>query len=182
MEAVLGKLIREGNIQPVVAVFVDPRDPDDTETNRRREQFLCNPDYFGFYVQELIPTIEKDYLVKKSSDARAIMGTSFGGTNAACFGLMGPQVFSMIGMQSPANHPIPLMLPTWQELPTLPLKIFLSTGTPDDNTEANQELHQVLRDKGYAMKYIEVDEGHNWDNWGPLLDDALIWFYGTGKE
>jgi len=178
LDRVLDRLIRSEQINPVIAVFVDPRDLDDLETNRRQQQFLCNVDFLKFYVDELIPTIEKNYAVINTREGRTIAGVSFGGTNGACFGLFGYEYFSGIAMQSPANHPIPRMLPTWAEVPKMPLKLFLSTGTPDDNTEDNRAFHAVLREKGYDMKYIEVDEGHNWDNWRPLLDDILIYYYG----
>ena len=41
-----------------------------------------------------------------------------------------------------------------------------------------RSFRTVLHNKGYPMRYIEVREGHNWDNWGPLLDDVLRYFYG----
>jgi enterochelin esterase-like enzyme len=178
MPSVLDTLINNGQIEPVIAVFVDARDPDNLESNRRRKQFFCNEDYLKFFVDELIPTMEQNYPVLNNREGRSIMGLSFGGLNAACFGMLGHDIFSGIAMQSPANHPVPNLLPTYQQMPTLALRIFLSTGTPDDNTQANRQFHSVLKNKGYDMKYIEVMEGHNWDNWGPLLDDALLYFYG----
>ena len=179
MDKVLDTMIGNAEINPIIAVFVDPRDPDDLESNRRRMQFLCNADYLQFYIDELIPVIEQDYPVMKHRSGRTIMGLSFGGTNAACFGAMGFDHFTGIAMQSPANHPVPNLLPAYQSLPTLPLKVFLSTGVPNDNTQANRMFHAVLKDKDYDMKYMEVREGHNWDNWRPLLDDVLLYFYGT---
>jgi len=56
MPGILDRLIERGDIVPVIAVFVDPRDPDDLQSNRRTSQFLCNADYLRFYVDELIPT------------------------------------------------------------------------------------------------------------------------------
>jgi enterochelin esterase-like enzyme len=182
MDGILNELIGKGDIEPVIAVFVDPRDPDDLESNRRRTQFLCNADYLEFFTGELIPAVERDYPVIKSREGRTIMGMSFGGTNAACFGAMGFDAFSGIAMQSPANHPVPNLLPVYQQLPTLPLRIFLSTGTPNDNTQANRHFHAILKEKGYDMKYVEVEEGHNWDNWGPLIDDVLLFFYGLNEQ
>lgn len=182
MDTVLDELISNQQIKPVIAVFVDPRDPDNLEDNRRRRQFLCNEDYLIFYIEELIPEIESTYPVIKNREGRTIMGLSFGGTNAACFGLMGYDVFSGIAMQSPANHPIPKLLPTYDSVPSLPLKIFLSTGTPNDNTRANRDFHKVLESKDYSLKYMEVNEGHNWDNWGTLIDDVLIYYYGTENQ
>lgn len=179
MPAILDTLIGDGRIEPVIAVFVDARDPDDLQSNRRNSQFFCNSDYLRFYVDELIPELELKYPVAEGREGRTIMGLSFGGTNAACFGILGYQAFSGIAMQSPANHPLPDLLPAYRETPRLPIRIFLSTGVPDDNTRANRRFHAVLQEKGYDMRYVEVREGHNWDNWRPLIDDVLLFFYGT---
>ena len=174
---ILDRLINNGKINPVIAVFVDSRDPDNLKTNRRNAQFNCNVDYLRFFAYELIPTVEMNYPVIKNRNGRTIMGFSFGATNAACFGLMGYEIFSGIAMQSPANHAVPKLLPTYQARPRLPLKIFLSTGVPNDNTQANRKFHNVLKNKDYDMKYIEFRQGHNWENWRPLIGDILIYFY-----
>ena len=176
---ILNRLISNGNVEPVIAVFVDARDPDDLKSNRRNTQFFCNVDYLKFYIDELIPRVEKDYPVVANRDGRTIMGYSFGGTNAACFGALGYDTFSGIAMQSPANHPLPNLLPTYQEMPTLPLRIFLSTGKPGDNVRDNRRFRTVLEDKGYDMEYVEVRQEHDWENWRPLIDDVLIYFYGA---
>lgn len=182
MPRVLDKLIDAGEINPVIVVFVDARDPDRLATNRRNKEFLCNGDYYKFYATELIPEIERSYPVGTSREYRGILGLSFGGTNAACFGLMGYETFSAIGMHSPANHPIKGMLPAYEKMPLLPLRMFLSTGRLNDNRRANRKFRRVLENKGYELKYIEVDEGHNWDNWRPLLDDVLLYFYAPASN
>jgi len=182
MPRVLDRLIEDGSIRPVITVFVDARDPDNLSNNRRNDQFLCNEAYYEFYRKELIPRIEANYPVGGSREYRGILGVSFGGTNAACFGLRGHETFSLIGMHSPANHPIKTLLPAYEKLPLLPLKMFLSTGRPDDNTRANRKFRHVLEKKGYDLKYLEVDEGHDWDNWRPLIDDVLRWFYPVGPS
>ena len=182
MPKVLDKLIESGKIDPVIVVFVDARDPDDLRSNRRNSQFLCNRDYLNFYVAELIPSIEDSWPSGRTRDHRGILGLSFGATNAACFGLMGYEAFSDIGMLSPANHPVKELLPAYEEAPQLPLKIFLSTGTPNDNTQANRAFHALLQEKGYSMKYVETRQGHNWDNWRPLIDDVLLYFYGADND
>lgn len=176
---VLNRLIKSGRIAPVIAVFVDARDPDDISTNRRNQQFMCNANYLKFFADELIPAIEQAYPAGSDREKRTILGVSFGGLNAACFGLMGHETFSGIGMHSPANHAVPNLLPGYEEAPTLPLKMFLSTGAPNDNTISNRRFRTLLKGKGYSLKYIEVSEGHNWDNWKPLIDDVLLYFYRT---
>ena len=31
------------------------------------------------------------------------------------------------------------------------------------------------------MKFIEVDAGHNWRNWKPLIDDVLRYYFEQEK-
>ncbi len=174
----LNRLIGADKIDPVVVVFVDPRDPDNLKNNRRNQQFFCNSDYLRFYTDELIPTIERDYPVRQHRAARTILGVSFGGLNAACFGLFGYETFSGIGMHSPANHPVSNLLSMYEQAPIQPLKIFLSTGSPNDNSIANKKFRTVLKNKGYEMKFVVTNEGHNWKNWRPLIDDVLRFYYG----
>jgi enterochelin esterase-like enzyme len=80
-------------------------------------------------------------------------------------------------MHSPANHPVPALLPAYEKAPLLPLRIFLSTGNQFDNQKSNRKFRKILRDKGYPMEYIEVPYRHNWENWEPLIDDVLLYFF-----
>lgn len=178
MHEVIDGLIVSGKIKPIVAVFVDNRDPHQLSNNRRNSQFLGNGKYVDFYRDELVPKIEQDYKVSKQQNDRAIMGLSFGGLNATFFGAKASDTFHMLGIQSPALHPVPGIYDLYLNQERLPLKIFLSTGSSNDTEVHARKLKQTLESKGYDFEYIEVNEGHNWRNWGPLLDDTLIYFFG----
>jgi enterochelin esterase-like enzyme len=182
MPRVLDREIASGRIRPVIAVFVDARDPDDPDTNRRNQQFVCNRDYLRFFSEELVPTIERRYHSAADRDSRVILGVSFGGLNAACFGLMGFETFGGIGMHSPAVHPVPGLLPAYEQVDRLPIRVFLSTGDSYDNTAANRQFRRILEDKGYDLHFREVAGRHNWDNWRPLIDDALRFFFESPER
>lgn len=177
MKRVLNKEIKAGRIKPVVAVFVDARDPDNLYTNRRNSQFFCNRDYLKFFVGELVPKISVEYPVSLSQHDRVIMGLSFGGLNAACFGLMAPSTFGGIAMQSPAIHPVPMLRDLYASEDTRPIKIFFSTGRINDNVAVSRDFKSILENKGYDLFYKEVNAGHTWRNWKPLLDDVLQHFF-----
>jgi len=139
---------------------------------------LCQANYLRFFTRELIPAIEQTYPVRTEREARTVLGVSHGGRNAACFGLLGYETFSGIGMHSPANSPIKNLLPAYEKSPRLPLRIFLGAGSFNDNTSAKYKFRKVLGNKGYDMKFVQSRKRHNWDNWRPLIDDALVFFYG----
>jgi enterochelin esterase-like enzyme len=178
LPALLDKEIAAGNIEPVLVVFVDSRNPDNLQQNRRNQQFFCNPRYVDFFTEELLPSIDNEYPTSAVRDDRVILGLSFGGRNSACFGLMAHDSFAGIAMQSPANSEMVDELRfQYMAQEKLPLKFFMSVGTVSDNTQAGRQLMETLKFQEYDLTYREVNEGHDWDNWGPLLDDVLHTFF-----
>ncbi len=178
MKSVLDQEIASGRIKPITAIFVDSRDPDNLRKNLRTQQFFCNAEYADFYMEELIPTIEKTYSINDNREDRVILGLSFGGTNSACFGLMASQVFGGIAMQSPANDQhLKLLSNLYRQNKPTPIKIFFSIGNKKDNRTAGRKFKAVLTAQAYDLTYIEVKQGHSWKNWGPLLDDVLATFF-----
>ena len=66
---------------------------------------------------------------------------------------------------------------SYNEAEKHPIKIFLSFGDLSDNQTQGRKFKNMLVAKGYDLKYKEVPFGHNWQNWQPLLDDSLQWFF-----
>jgi enterochelin esterase-like enzyme len=120
MPTVLDNLITDGTIEPILAVFIDPRDPK-TGRNRREDEFLGNPAYAAFIAEELVPAIDRSYATDPRPDRRAILGASYGGVNAAYYGLAYPQVF----------HLLPGLCRRW-DIPGLPIR---RPATPQDLPE-----------------------------------------------
>ncbi len=180
-KSVLDKAISSGQIQPVLVVFLDSRNPDNLQENRRHSQFMCNLEFAKFFAAELVPTINKSQPVSLSRDKRVIMGVSFGSINSACFGLMLSDLFSGIAMQSPGSGDhVDVVRGLYEERDKLPLKMFLSVGTNNDNLSEVSRFRRVLEDKGYELSFTKVRRGrHDWNNWGPLLDDILLAFFST---
>ncbi|MDN5215902.1 alpha/beta hydrolase-fold protein [Fulvivirgaceae bacterium BMA12] len=177
MPKVVDQLIFTHQIKPIIAVFIDNRDPYDLKTNRRNNQFLCNKRFLQFVKNELVSVIDKGYRTDDSPQSRAIMGISFGGLNAGYFGANAYDTFGLVAMMSPALHPCRDIYEQYEAGPKKPLKIYLSTGAKNDTEVGTRYLKKVLDKQGYQIKYQEVDEEHNWNNWRPLIDDALIYFF-----
>lgn len=177
-KAVLDSMIGGGVIEPILVVFLDSRNPDNLEENRRNSQFMCNKKFAAFFASELIPTISGEQPASLSRENRVILGVSFGGLNSACFGLMLSQLFSGIAMQSPASgQHLEVVRDLYEKSEPLPLKMFLSVGSRNDNTGAVKQFKKTLESKGYDLTYIKVTGEHNWQNWAPLLDDVLVTFF-----
>jgi enterochelin esterase-like enzyme len=181
-KSVLDEAISTGLIRPVLVVFLDSSNPDKPEENRRDKQFMCSTDFATFFAAELVPTISREQPVSLSRDDRVILGLSFGGLNSACFGLMLSNLFAGVAMQSPASGDhVDVVRELYKKREALPLKMFLSVGTKNDNLNAVKRFRRVLESKGYDLTYTTVREGHDWRNWGPLLDDVLVTFF-SGKK
>ncbi len=179
MVTVLDNLIYKQQIEPVIAVFIDPRDPANNSNNRRLVEYRTNQRFAAFVSQELVPLIDQNYKTINSPEHRAILGTSYGGWNSAYFGLTQSETFRLIGMHSPAFDQS--MINSYSNTGMKPLKIYMSTGTINDTEDRSRLLKAVLEDKGYIFQYKEVNEGHSWGNWKGLIDEPLIFFFGNSK-
>jgi len=174
---VIDKLITDGKIKPIIAIFVDSGAPGNPRLNRRQKQFFCVYEYVDFFRDELVPQISNSYPASSDRTDRVILGLSFGGLNSACFGLMAPDVFEGIAMQSPAFHPVPQILGLYRDHDRRALDIFFSVGRKNDNTKEARKFRDVLQEKGYRLAYSENRHGHNWKNWRPLLDDIALHYF-----
>ncbi len=183
MVELLDSEIEKGRIAPIAVIFVDSRNPDDFEEARRNNEFMCKVDYGKFFLGELMPQVSANWTGADVSTHRGLMGVSFGAINAACFGMMMPGVFQVLIMQSPASDKhVEVINDLYQEKPLHSSAIFISHGGPGDNSAAGRKFAQTLQEKGYPVRYVTNDGGHDWDNWRPLLDDSLRAFAGLREE
>lgn len=177
MLIILDNLIHQQMINPIIVVFIDPRNPDNLAENRRGDQYTGNLKFANFVADELVPVIDNDYKTKDSPDARAILGTSYGGWNAGYFGVKRSDIFHLIGIHSPAFDAN--VISDYENAELLPLKIFMSTGVINDTQDKARAMKTVLDSKGYPLNYIEVNEGHSWGNWRALIQEPLVYFFGV---
>jgi len=180
MVTVLDNLLAEGKVQPLIAVFIDPRDTV-SGRNLREEQFLNNPKYGQFIADELVPTIDAAYRTNRSADARALLGASYGGYHGAYFALRHSDKFHLFAMQSPSFSWDATILDEYKKAARLPVKMFISVGRFNDATYQTRLVRQVLEDKGYPLLYLESNEGHSYGNWRGKLDAMLTYFFGVKK-
>lgn len=178
----LNDAISDGRIKPVIAIFVDARDPDNLKINRRNEQFFCQKDYVDFFTTELVPAIDQTYPTSDQRDDRVILGVSFGGFNAGCFGLMATPYFGGIAMNSPAHSQfVRYLQKQYNRFGRKNIKIYMSVGSKADNREAVRSFRRTLKKKGYDLTYSQTHHGHNWDNWTPLLPEILETFFASDE-
>jgi enterochelin esterase family protein len=174
MAVILDNLIAEKKIKPLVAIFVDHREPINRSNNKRMMELAMNNTYLDFFVNELIPLVEKKYKVASTANQRAILGTSMGGLTATYFAFSRPDIFGMAGIQSPAfwTKPQIYQLCTNPSNPTM--KISMTTGLINDTSKESRKMKDILAATSCEYHYREVNEGHSWGNWRNLIGDILI--------
>jgi enterochelin esterase-like enzyme len=204
LTSVLDNLIGSGRIEPLIAVFVDAREPSDPQHNRREEEFLARPvEHAQFIADELVPAIDRAYRTDPDPDARAIAGVSYGGVAATYIAVSHPAVFGNLAAFSPSLWVIdnPQYLADPQQVAgarlmkaplqavtecgegtasaCLPIRIFLSAGLPDWDVGDLAGLATTLGQKGYRVDFRQAREGHTWDQWRGLSDEMLRFLFGA---
>jgi enterochelin esterase-like enzyme len=180
MITILDNLIHLRKIQPVMAVFIDHREPVNRSNNRRMQELSMNEKYLNFLLQELIPIVEKNYNISKDPARRAVLGTSMGGLSAAYFAFSKPEIFGLAGIQSPAFWFKPEIYTFCDNPEKPPVKTFMTTGIINDTEEGALRMKTILDKNTCTYQYIEVNQGHSWGNWRDLIDDILIYFFPPG--
>lgn len=177
MQVVLDNLIADKKIEPVVAVFVDHREPVNRSNNKRMDELAMNSKYLTFFSDDLVPLIESSYSVSNNPTERAILGTSMGGLTSAYFAFTKPGVFGMAGIQSPAFWYKTEIYKVCDNPENPPVKIFLTTGVINDAQDGARRMRDILEKNTCAYQYSETNQGHSWGNWRDTLDDILIYFF-----
>lgn len=179
---VLDSLISNNIIEPIAAVFLEPRNRNENWRNIREELFLCNPAFAKFFANEFIPTIEKLYPVRNNYNGRTILGVSFGGLAAAYIAVSVPGTFKNVIMQSPAFHPCKDIYKSYSSKPKKDFKMYLSYGTGKDTEPQDIPFIKILQNKGYDLKVNRVvGANHEWNVWHNQLDDILIYYFKHGN-
>jgi enterochelin esterase-like enzyme len=177
MALILDNLIHLRKIAPVIAIFVDHREPINRANNRRMQELAMNENYLAFFTEEFIPLVEGNYSVSKESANRAILGTSMGGLAAAYFAFSSPDLFGLVGIQSPAFWFKPEIYQLCDNPDHPPVKTFMTTGVINDAEEGAKKMKMILEKNTCNYQYLETHQGHSWGNWRDLIDDILIYFF-----
>lgn len=177
MQTILDNLIDQKKIKPVVAVFIDHREPVNRSNNRRMQELAMNPTYLKFFEEEFVPHIESKYSVSNDPKQRAVLGTSMGGLTAAYFAFTKPGVFGMTGIQSPAFKYKPEIFTVCDNAENSPVKVYMTTGTYNDAATEARRMKGILEKNLCTFQYSETNQGHSWGNFRDTIDDILIYFF-----
>ncbi len=181
---VFDNLIHRGEMPVTIGVFVDPGEPE----NRNVEYDAFSDAYATFLLTEVLPNVRDGYAITEDPDQWAIGGGSSGGNCAFTAAWTRPdrfrRVLSFQGSfaQMPGGNPY---LELIRDTPTKPLRVFLQAATRDINWDApefnwfstNLRVAAALAERGYDLRFVLGDGGHDMSHCGAILPDALRWLW-----
>ncbi|HJT80547.1 MAG TPA: alpha/beta hydrolase-fold protein [Chthoniobacterales bacterium] len=190
------RLIRKNLIEPVIIVAIDntgdnriheyapTRGVIQQAGARKKRSRGLGQKYGRFLIEELKPFIDKTYRTRPEAEFTGAAGSSLGGLLTIALGLWFPNVFTRLGVFSPAiwwdDQAIVRMV---EELPAkLPLKIWLDTGTHEEGWERARTLRDALVEKGWKLyddlQYQEVEGAeHTEGAWAARMDPLLRYLF-----
>jgi enterochelin esterase-like enzyme len=194
--AVLDHLIERGEIEPVVAVFVDPPNRHGAAAPNRTTEYGMNDDVRG--VPRRRARAVRGRPLPNAPDAadRLIVGDSYGGLIATYVPFSRPEVFGL-GYSQSGYHSFQSdrMIRLIEETEPVPIRLYVDVGTYEtvvgagllpeaerDFLAANRRLRNALEARGYEFVYAEYPEGHTWGNWRAHLLDALRHFFPAEEQ
>jgi enterochelin esterase-like enzyme len=184
LHAVLDNLIHRHEIEPLIVAL--------TQSPDRLKEYAGDPRHADFIAGELVTTLQRKLPLRDAPAARALMGASFGAVASLHTAWQRPEVFGNLLLQSGSFafsevgphtrgetfDPVVRFMNAWRGQPgTLPARMFISCGIYESLIWENRALIAFLQDKGSDIRYREVRDGHNWENWRDRLQDALSWLF-----
>lgn len=184
LKEVLDNLVNDLEIPAmIVAMTQSPDRLKEYAADDRHAEFLCG---------ELLPFLSERFPLIDRPEARGIMGASFGGVaslhaawrNPGLFGNLllqsGSFAFSDIGrhQRGPVFDPVAKFMNEFREAPGKPSdRIYMSCGIYESLIYENRSLVPKLQAQGIDVRYEEVRDAHNWENWRDRLRSGLSWLF-----
>ncbi len=173
---VLDWLIAHGEIEPIVAVFlqsVRPGDGDGAKGDPMR----------AFLAEEVPAWIASRVGVPTRADERAILATSYGAKDAVDAALAPAGTYGRLGLLIPGRRLRHADLEAMAGRRDRRLRVAILAGRYDAaNIATARDVREVLVAAGHAVDYLEVPEGHNPATWRNHLGDVMVRLFGTPRR
>jgi enterochelin esterase family protein len=184
LQGVLDNLIHRLEIPPMVVAL--------TQSPDRLTEYAGHDGHARFVAEELPAQLGRDFPLHPSPAARGLMGASFGGVASLHAAWRHPGAFGRLVLQSGSfafsdigHHrrtatfdPVARFVNEFRCRPGRPAeRMYLSCGIYESLIYENRSLVPLLRHHGIEVRYEEVRDGHNWENWRDRLQSALTWLF-----
>lgn len=174
-EIILDNLYAEKKVEPIIIVMPNGRAmKDDRATGNifDKEKVEAFATFENDLLNDLIPFVEKNYLVIKDREHRAIAGLSMGGGQSLNFGFGNLDKFAWVGgFSSAPNTKVPEQLVPNPEKTKKKLKLlWISCGDKDGLISFSKRTHDYLDANNVPNQYyIQPGGGHDFNVWKTSL-------------
>jgi enterochelin esterase family protein len=163
-----------------------------TESPDRLKEYAGDERHAAFVAHDLLPQLADKYPLLDDVTARGVMGASFGGVAALHAAWRYPQLFRRLLLQSGSfafsdlgRHrrtavfdPVARFMNAFREdTGELAGKIYMSCGMYESLIYENRSLVPRLQTQGLDVRFEEVRDAHNWENWRDRLRSGLSWLF-----
>ena len=190
---VFDNLIARGEMPVTLGVFVNPGVVPSVRGTNALPRFNRSHEYDGlgdryarFLAEELLPEVQKSYLITPDPNGRAIGGASSGAIAAFTAAWERPDLFrrvfstigTYVGLRGGNDYPTLV-----RKFEPRPIRVFLQDGYNDQNIYggnwwiANQDMYSALQFAGYEVEKVWGTGGHDGKHGGSILPDALRWLW-----
>lgn len=179
------ELILQQAVKPMIVVGVD------VDVRKRTSEYSPDGERFGdysaFFIEELIPYVERRLPVRDTVDGRVAAGDSLGGTVSLHLALDHPRVFrrvlSFSGAFLASTRTRIQLEKSLSELEMYMLIGLQETAVETANgtfdfLDLNRTARELLAERGAKLAYYEEDGKHIWGFWQKHMAEALRHFFG----
>lgn len=180
---ILDNLIAEGEIPPMIAIFVSSIDQP-----RRNLELPCYKPFIESLSDELLPWVYKNYHASQRPEQVIIAGSSYGGLAAAYAALIKPDTFGKVLSQSgafwwsPSKSGELWLIKQYEGMSKLPIEFYLDVGHLETEESGNRMsmvkvnalFSDLLKKKGYRVTHEIFQGGHDYACWRKTLAKGLI--------
>jgi enterochelin esterase-like enzyme len=182
-KAVLDNLIHRGEIPPLVAAFLHPKD--------RLVEYANSANHARFVTQELLPQLETEYPSVHNRSGRILLGASFGAIASLSTAYRSPSTYGSLILMSGSfvfadagtDHggggvfdPVVKFVNQYRDHPRrVAERLFISCGLYEPLIIPNRSIVPIFESADMQVRYVEARDGHTWENWRDRLRDALTW-------
>lgn len=184
LKTVLDNLIHRLEIPPMVVAL--------TQSSDRLKEYAGDARHARFLTDELLPLLNDKLPLIDHPRGRGVMGASFGAVSSLHAAWTFPGVYGRLLLQSgsfafsdigphqrdPVFDPVVKFVNAFRSEPNSPAqKIYVSCGVYESLIYENRSLVPLLQAHGMQVRYEEVRDAHNWENWRDRLRSGLSWLF-----
>lgn len=184
LKVVLDNLIHRLEIPPMIVCLSQSAD--------RLTEYAGYEAHARFLTEEVLVSMRTRYPLIDDPAARGLMGASFGGVASLYTAWRYPGFYDRLLLQSgsfafsdigthrrgPVFDPVVAFVNEFRARPGKPAsRMYLSCGIYESLIYENRSLVPLLNEQGIQVRYEEVRDGHNWQNWRDRLRTGLSWLF-----